>query len=387
MTPICDVLIIGGGVVGLTTALALAQRDYQVAIVDSGTFKLPDEKPDLRVYAINQASQQLFKQLGVWEFFNPANVSPYQHMHVWDAANQACIDFDARMVASNELGAIIDEATIKRALLQKIVDEKKIHCFPSSRVDRVEPGEELISVFSGENNWTSRLLIVADGGESPTRQLLKVPITTWPYHQHALVATVYTEKPHEKTAYQVFNKEGPLAFLPLNDPQQCSIVWSTTPQQAQRLTSMEETDFNQALNQAFAGKLGNVQLMSKRHQFPLIMRHAKNYAGKNWLLMGDAAHTIHPLAGLGLNVGLADLAAWLNILDSTSSKIISKKMLGTYQRQRKYNVWQLIMLLQGLKSFFANPLSPIVAIRGLGISACNQLTPIKKLFIDHAAGL
>ena len=215
--------------------------------------------------------------------------------------------------------------------------------------------------------------------------MLNVPITTWPYHQQAIVATIGTEKPHQETAYQVFNTHGPLAFLPLTDSHQCSIVWSTSTAHAQALMVLSDDDFATELTAAFSEKLGRCAVLSRRQQFPLHMRHVERYSGTNWLIMGDAAHTIHPLAGLGLNVGLADLNAWLTNIDAAKSKRWSSKMLGAYQRQRKSAVWQTIAMMSGLKTMFSNPTRPFVTLRGLGLNACNQLSPLKRLFIEHAS--
>jgi 2-octaprenylphenol hydroxylase len=390
MTTQPDLLIIGGGVVGLTTALAMAKRNLSVTVLDAHSLeKVALTQPGRRVYAINHASKHLFQQLGVWELIPDTRCAPYRHMHIWDAASKACLDFDARDVADNHLGMIIDEAAIKHALLEALAEHRQVTCLSFNPVKGVSQEDEGLIVSTEHHTWQAKLTIIADGGESPSRQLLQVPITTWPYHQHALVATIKTEKSHQHTAWQVFNPDGPLAFLPLVDEHLCSIVWSTSPKRAQELQTMEEESFNQALGSAFSHKLGDVRLQNSRHQFPLIMRHASQYVGKNWVLMGDAAHTVHPLAGLGLNIGLADVATWLSFIDSMPGPAHSpsKKTLMTYQRQRKQSVWQNIALLGGLKTLFANPLPPLVSLRGLGLNLCNRLTPLKRMFIEHATGV
>lgn len=382
-----DVVVIGGGVVGLTAALAMVSRGFSVAIIDAGNLTANSTIPDPRVYAINQASQDLLQELGVWAHLDPERVSPYRQMYVWDAASDAHIQFDARMIASDHLGTIIEESVLKQALLQLLNAKKtEVEFFVNHRVTGLETNEDFIHVSAGQTNWQAQLLMIADGANSPCRQLLQVPLTTWPYHQQAVVASVHTEKSHQQTAYQVFNADGPLAFLPLIQEQQCSIVWSTSSAHAKRVMTLSDEAFNQELEAAFASRLGKVKVMGKRYQFPLIMRHAKQYTGERWLLLGDAAHTIHPLAGLGLNVGLADVATWLACSEKLNTLHAMKKVLGSYQRQRKYAVWQIIAMMDGLKSLFTNPLSPVIALRGLGLKICNGLTPLKRMFIEQAAG-
>jgi len=150
--------------------------------------------------------------------------------------------------------------------------------------------------------------------------------------------------------------------------------------------SLPDQQFAEQIQDAFAAKLGNCNLIGKRHQFPLHMRHAKSYSGPHWLLMGDAAHTIHPLAGLGLNVGLADLQAWINIQGTEKHHTWPTKILGAYHRQRKFQVWQMIALMEGLKTIFTNPIPPVTTLRGFGLRACNNLTPLKRWFVEQAAG-
>lgn len=385
MKQMFDVIIAGGGIIGLSAAIAMRTRGFDVGIVDAGSLTVNANIADARVYAVNQESQRLLNELGIWQEMDQARVSPYRHMHVWDAASKAHIDFDARMIGTDKLGAIIEESVIRQAALQRAA-QLGIEFFPESRINAVTSSDDGIEVQTALHAPSARLLIVAEGAASSTRQLLGVSITTWPYHQNAIVATVKTEKPHQHTAWQVFNPEGPLAFLPLLDPHQCSIVWSSTTAHAQYLMTLADDAFSRELSLAFAATLGECQVQGMRYQFPLLMRHAKQYSGSNWLLMGDAAHTIHPLAGLGLNVGLADLASWLVHLDSSKHSQWSQKILSSYQRERKYAVWQTIALMGSLKTLFANPLPPVTALRGFGLNVCNHLSPLKRWFIEHAAG-
>ena len=385
MNPMTDVLIVGGGIVGLSAAIAMQQRGFSVMLLDAGLLTMDKSSQNSRVYALNQASQNLLQKLGVWNLMDKDRLSPYHHMHVWDAVNNSHIDFDTRMIGALQLGFIIEESVIKSALLQKAA-ALNIKLISACKVSGVEHGIDKISVTDGMNAWSARLLIVADGAQSPLRQLLKVPMTTWSYQQLAIVATVKTEKPHNRTAYQVFNQDGPLAFLPMADLHECSIVWSTSPERAKHLMALSDDAFQAELSETFTSKLGCTTLLSMRTQFPLHMRHTKQYSGQRWLLMGDAAHTIHPLAGLGLNIGLVDLSIWLDFLSDDPRCIGASRNLNRYQRQRKHALWQTIAFMQGLHVLFSSSLAPVSALRGFGLKVCNQLLPLKRLLIEHAAG-
>lgn len=382
----CHVLVIGGGVVGLTAAITMAQRGYTVAVIDAGPLTVDLSNIDLRVYALNHSSQVLLQQLKVWQHLEQQRLSFYNQMYVWDAVNGASIDFDSRYVAASHLGTIIEESVLRQALLRQVAQQPAIHLFPGYCVDTIQEEAQSIKVYGQQQVWEGQLLMVADGANSFARQKLNVELTNWSYQQQAIVATVAIEKAHQQTAYQVFNPDGPLAFLPLANPHECSIVWSIEPSRAKKLMECDDILFNEELTQAFAKKLGLATLIGSRHQFPLQMRHVNQYSGARWLLLGDAAHTIHPLAGLGLNIGLADVFSWGKCLDAAQGNLVSKKALGAYQRERKHAVWQIIMLMEGFKRLFSNSFAPLVTLRGLGLDLCHRVMPIKRLFIQYARG-
>lgn len=381
-----DIIIVGGGIVGMAAALGMAQLGYQVALVDAGAMALDAPKMDQRVYAINHASKALLQQLNVWPLMDKSQYCEYRHMHVWDAATNTAIDFDATEIAQATLGTMIEEWVLKNALLQRVLQESAIQIYAHQAVETVESSTQTITVRSKDLQWQAALLMIADGARSPTRDALKVSLTSWPYQHHALVATVKTERPHQKTAWQVFHAEGPLAFLPLPDGHHCSIVWSNSPARTQELMDLSIEDFNTELAKAFSDTLGKVTLESHRTQFPLLMRHVNQYAGDHWLILGDAAHTIHPLAGLGLNLGLADVNSWLNIVKANPDKPFAKRRLSQYQRERKHEVWQVILMMEGLKRIFSFSTPTVSSLRGIGLKWVNQFTPLKRLLIQHATG-
>lgn len=387
MKDIIDVIVIGQGVVGLSAGIAMQNLGFTVTVVGANPLPNSQKTAISRVYAINLASIQLLQNIHVWQHIAKNDISSYDKMYVWEAQGGATLEFDARINASSELGVILAETTLKTALYKQ-AKAQNLQLINSFTVTEVCEEEDYIKIANTEQTClTAKLLIIADGARSNLRDKLGVKITTWSYNQTALITNVQTSKPHNKTAYQVFTKDGPLAFLPQADPMHCSIVWSLPPDKAQNLAITPEAEFNKNLANTFANKLGEVSLLAPRYQFPLHMRHTKQYNGKRWILIGDAAHTIHPLAGLGLNVGLADLTTWLSIVKEHNNAITSNKVLSTYQRKRKHALWQIIALMQALHLIFTNKITPLAHLTSIGLNLVNNLTPIKKLIIQHASGV
>ncbi|MCC5791362.1 MAG: FAD-dependent monooxygenase [Legionellaceae bacterium] len=379
-----DILVSGAGVVGLSAALAMAMRGIAVTIIDRADFALPGPENFQRVYAINAASQDLLRQIGVWPQLAMADCSPYQAMEVSDSRSSGRIAFNCRSLAMPELGHIIGEMTLKKALLQRLQQQHKVQYLPGGSIEQLQHQADGLTVFTHRGPLQTKLLMVAEGAQSSTRALLGVQQQHWSYHQQALIARVRCEKAHGQTARQWFLPTGPLAFLPLPDAHECSIVWSCSPAQALYLENLSEEAFAGELSAAFQQQLGETRLLSSRHCFPLHMRHVRQYCGKHWLLLGDSAHSIHPLAGLGLNLGLADVQAlWAA---TTGASIPSARALSAWQRQRKSQVWQVILLLQALKTLFATPLPPLRGLRGLGLNAVDRCAPLKHFFMRQAIG-
>lgn len=372
-----EILVAGGGIVGLTAALVMRQAGYEVLVADKSM------SPIKRVYAINPASIALLNQVNAWQRLKTPSLSAYQKMYIWDQITRANLSFDARTLGKSELGFMIEEQDLKQALLLEC--ERQSIKILSIELTNINEENDSIIVSSDTKSISAQFLLITDGANSKLRQQLNVPITTWPYHQHALVATIRTEKPHQQTAYQVFTPDGPLAFLPLIDPHQCSIVWSTSSTKAKALIDLAASKFNTLLGDTFEHQLGTCELVNERHCFELIMRHAKQYTGKRWALMGDAAHTIHPLAGLGLNLGLGDVTCWNQSIKPNQP--ITEQMLARYQRSRKSEVWQIIGLMESLKFVFSHPLAPIQALRQIGMNALEHFTPLKRLIMGFAANI
>ncbi|MDG2391915.1 MAG: FAD-dependent monooxygenase [Thalassotalea sp.] len=394
-----DVVIVGGGIVGLTTALAIRkQTSLTVGLVESQALNQLSDQPHIRVSAINGASQQLFSNLGVWQDIANTRLQPYQNMHVWDKDGYGHLDFTQQdfpqLISSTDnkdhnLGWIVENDVIRNALWHKAQKDNGI-VFIEEKLSSIAMGSgEVFLMIAGQAPITAKLVIGADGANSWVRRQLDMAMTFRDYDHHALVATVKCSQGHQNTAWQVFLPTGPLAFLPLYKQEHCSIVWSLPPEEAQRLKALDAAEFNKEILAASDGKLGQVELVSERATFPLTMRLANEFVKQRVVLIGDAAHTIHPLAGQGVNLGLVDasaLAQTLNELVAQGTDISDGKALGHFSRWRKADASEMIMAMESIKQGFALQQKLPKVIRGLGMSLLNQFSPAKKLLIKQALG-
>jgi 2-octaprenylphenol hydroxylase len=391
-----DTIIIGGGVVGLTLASLLAKEDLSVALVDQQALPAArDTCPrtyDLRVNALHHASQKIFHTLGVWEAMQTWRVSPYLHMRVWDASSPAEITFDCTEVSQPYLGHIVEQRVMRHSLWQHLQAHPNVHIYPASNPRIVHQKSDAVTLELHENvQMTGRLLVGADGKDSwvakqafPTEHVPKISTQT------AVVATLHTEKPHQKIALQRFLPTGPIALLPLADPHQVSLVWSTLPSEAVRLHRIPDAAFHAEVTQAMEYALGPLTLCDQRVVFPLYSHQAPHYVKARVALVGDAAHTILPLAGQGLNLGLLDAACLAQILIETHQK---GRDIGQIQGLRRYARWRkaenILMqrAMEGLHLFFTQPAEVTRHLRHAGLRIVHQLPLLKKYLMSHAMGL
>ncbi|PHM26985.1 FAD-dependent 2-octaprenylphenol hydroxylase [Xenorhabdus budapestensis] len=389
-----DVVIAGGGMVGLALACGLHSSGLRIAIVEehppTSTFHTDDEHT-LRVSAINAASERLLTHLGVWQKLLAMRVSPYQGMEVWDQDSFGRIQFNAAENGLNHLGHIIENNVIRQALWQQAESLSDVTMFGSVSLKNVAWGEnEAFITLSDERMLTSRLVVGADGAHSWLRQHADIPLTFWDYEHHALVATIRTAESHQGVARQVFHGDGILAFLPLSDPHLCSIVWSLPAEAAQQRKTMETELFNRQLSVTFDMRLGQCELISDRQTIPLMGRYARNFAAHRLALLGDAAHTIHPLAGQGVNLGFMDVAELigeLNRLNQQSKDIGQYLYLGRYERRRKHSAAVMLVGMQGFRLLFDgnNPFKKL--FRDVGLTLANSFPGVKPQLLRHAMGL
>lgn len=392
-----DTIIVGGGIVGLTLASLLAKEDLSIALIDQQDIPIsvdpyPIDMYDLRVNALNHASQKIFHTLGVWEAMQAWRVSPYKHMRVWDASSPAEITFDCTEASQPYLGHIVEQRVMRYSVWQHLQAYKNVHLYPASnpRILHQKSGAVTLELQSNVQ-ITGRLLVGADGKDSwVAKQAFPADHVPHISTQTAVVTTLHTEKPHQKIALQRFLPTGPVALLPLADPHQVSLVWSTLPPEATRLHRIPDAAFNAEVTQAMEYALGQLTLCDQRVIFPLYSHQAPHYVKARVALVGDAAHTILPLAGQGLNLGLLDAACLAHILIETHAK---GRDIGQIQGLRRYARWRkaentlMQRATEGLHLFFTHPSEVTRHLRHAGFSMVNQLPVLKKYLMSHAMGL
>ncbi|MCL6270286.1 FAD-dependent monooxygenase [Sansalvadorimonas sp. 2012CJ34-2] len=390
-----DIIVLGGGISGAAMALALADTPLSVALVDTSALEPVEHDGtfDARVSALTEASRHLLNNLGAWERMVEQRVSPYYGMEVWDAAGTGTIKFSARELAVSRLGHIVENNVTRGALLEKLATTS-VHMMGGLEVQGLKKkGDQVELKLWDKSLLHARLVIAADGANSRARGWASIPMREWDYLHHAIVTTVETEKPHKDTAWQVFQHTGPLAFLPLpseNGRNYCSIVWSQIPDEARRLMGLPDEEFCELLEQTIEGKLGRILSCEKRHKFPLRQRHARQYHRGHVVLVGDAAHTIHPLAGQGANLGLLDVASLAGEIKRACERdedFASKMVLDRYQRSREGHNLAMAGIMEGLQRIFDSDNMLFSWLRNTGLNIVDHLPVLKQEIVTRAMGI
>ena len=383
-----DVVVVGGGMVGAALAAALGQAGRSVAVVEA---RLPsawrsDDDYDLRVSAINRASQHLLERLGAWPAILGRRANAYRRMRVWDARSVGDIEFDAVDLGESNLGHIIENRVIQESLLECLARLDTVQLFAPLGVETLTVESKTARVgLSDGSVLLARLVVGADGARSRIRELAGIQRSERSYGQTAIVATVATEAPHESTAWQRFLPTGPLAFLPLGDGRS-SIVWSATSAEAERLLALDDAEFRSELARAVDLRLGGITACSARAGFPLVGGQSYPYVLPRVALIGDAAHSIHPLAGQGVNLGLMDAAELAGVLGSTGRDPGSMAVLRRYERARRGENEAVMRLMEGFRLLFGSQLPLLPWARGRGMRLVGALEPLKRQLMSHALG-
>jgi 2-octaprenylphenol hydroxylase len=391
-----DALIMGGGVTGLSMASLLAARRLcapgRVAIIaESFAPAAAAADWDLRVFALSRASQRLLEVCGAWHSLPPQRLCSYERMCVWDARGEprgnGSLTFDCADIGEANLGFIVEGRALQRQCLQAARNSgaalmegelAAIHSAATHLSVRLRDGREL----------RCQLLIAADGSRSRTRTLLGIETAGHAYRQDALVAHVRTAKPHGDTAWQRFLGTGPLAFLPLPDGRS-SIVWSAALPEAARLRALDGAAFGSALTAASGAVLGDCELTSAVASFPLELQYALEYVRPRAVLLGDAAHVIHPLAGQGLNLGLLDCAALAEVLGQGGGAgyFGEHRLLRRYERRRRSENLLAAAALDGLERLFSSGDPWVGGLRAAGMGVVDKVPFIKRRLALRALGL
>ena len=397
-----DVIIVGAGIAGSALAAALTGQGLDIALVEAQSLVVPElpdscdlQSFDPRVSALTPRSRALLEALGVWDGIGGYRHCPYRHMTVWDAEGTGEIEFDGAEVGVPALGYIVENRAITRALLGPVLAAEDITCLSPARLSAcslLDTGGVRVEL-EGAGPLQADLLVAADGALSRVRDMLGFSTREWDYGHQAIVATVQVEQAHSETAWQRFLPSGPLAFLPLPGEAGrhfCSIVWSLQDELVDDLMSRDDAGFCAALEVAFERRLGRVLGVSRRYAFPLRQRHAVDYVQPGVALVADAAHTIHPLAGQGINLGLQDVGV-------LAEEVIAGHQRGTnpgqlallrrYQRRRKGENLLMMAAMDGFKRLFEQQSLPVRWLRNTGMRGVGRLAPVKQRLMRHAMGL
>lgn len=399
-----DVVIVGGGAVGSAVASLLGQinktvqgakQQLKIALIES--FEPPQFDPsqvDPRVAALTEKTRLIFEQIGIWQQLVDKRVCAYKAMNVWDAEGTGRITFDCQQVQQPNLGHIVENSALVSTLIEHLKQQPNIELYcPANIVDYQLQQDAITLTLDNQSVLSAQLLIAADGANSAVREHFQFATKQWDYGQHAIVTTITSENPNQLTAWQRFMPTGPLAFLPLNNignDHCCSIVWSQDTTEAKRLMALQDKDFCKELSRASEYCLGQVLKIEKRHLIPLRQSHATDYVMPRVALIGDAAHSIHPLAGQGANLGFSDA----QVLAEEIAKAFARDLdlgdvsvLKPYQRRRKPENLATMAAMDGFKRLFGSQNSTLRLLRNYGLSAINGLGAIKNKLIKQAMGL
>jgi 2-octaprenylphenol hydroxylase len=394
-----DIVIAGAGMMGLTAAALLARSacagQLRLTIVDAGKPPKFDVAGDidLRVSAISPGSAQLLGDAGVWPGIRSLRACPFVSMRVWDADGSVdgaeTLRFDAADLAVPELGCIVENTLVQDRLLQAIADRGQSVRF-ATRIQALHAAGDRFLVRLGDGTvLRPELLIGADGNQSFVRDEAGIKVRSWPYPQSAFVVHVRPEKPHRNTAWQRFLRSGPLALLPLTDGR-VSVVWSTSTEETKRALEAPDDELGRMLGEASDGVLGKLTPGGRRGAFPLHAQFARRYTMPGLVLVGDAAHSVHPLAGQGANLGFADVAALIKQIEEAlahGEHPGDLPVLRRYERARKGANQLMLGFVDGVSRLFGSDLASVARLRGTGMRLFNRSGPIRRQVLQVALGL
>lgn len=383
-----DIVIVGAGIAGLALASALRKTGLRIAVLDRQAPEAVTERYSLRVSAINPGSERFLRYIDAWSHI--ARLQHFDGVSVWEKDSRASFDIHADDLDTLHLGHIIENNQLQHALLATL-DNSTVDMRTDANIQQVSDSEQGVMLQCEDGTiYFTKWLVAADGAHSWLREHYRVPLAQWNYEQSALVATIKTERPHERVARQVFTPNGPLAFLPLPASDQCSIVWTLPSVVAQQYLTLEPQRFEHQLTAAFDACLGLCELVSERQLFPLTARYARQQITSRLVLLGDAAHTIHPLAGQGINLGLRDVQAFAEEICHTveqNGRMPEPVELRHYERSRKADAVQALASMELFKQVFAGTNPVKKWLRTTGLQLAQHAQPLMKPVLAQVLGI
>ncbi len=385
-----DVVIVGAGVAGLVTAIDMARSGLQVALIEKAESVELNEQEHVRVSAINMVSERILTAIGIWDNIPDQWKTPFREIAVTDADGAAQVVFSYKDIGRSYLGHIVtNKVLIKHLLMQaKQLSSFSFFCPAQIQAFHIESEHVKIKLMS-DQILKAKLLVAADGANSWIRNSLKIPLVEIAYNHCSIVATVKMDEPHQSVARQRFMASGPIAFLPLNNAHECSIVWSTLPEEAKELMSENPDTLAEKIAATLDSLLGKITVIDKPLMFPLTMRHATHYVHPRVALIGDAAHTIHPLAGQGMNLGILDAACLSEVVVANFK---AERDMGLVQNLRRYERWRrsdnqlMIDAMAFFKQGFAVQTGFLPKLRDLTLRLTNNNRWLRKIFMHNAMG-
>ena len=387
-----DVIINGAGLVGSSIAIGLAKAGFKVLVIEFHPLEklYPQDDYGLRVSAFTPSSKKWLEYVDAWDGLqHTGRITPFLHMHVWDEGGMGELTFDAVGTGSDALGWIMDNEATQGVLIDRALQLDNITILDNTKLESFEKiADDVCVTLSNCDQYVAELIVGADGGRSMVRDWANIPTTGWSYGQKTIVGQVRPEKSHENSCWQRFLDNGPLALLPLNDGR-CSLAWHTTYEEADELLALDPDAFSDRLSEGLQWKFGRIEIAGKLGAYPLRLNHAQTYVRENFALAGDAAHSIHPLAGLGVNIGYLDSATLVEELINAKKAGISLgdlTMLKRYEKRRKAHNMLIMGSMDLFKRSSTSQSKVIKGVRNLGLSATNKLPFVKRKLARMAMG-
>jgi len=385
-----DVLVIGGGLVGGPLACALAGAGLKVVVVDGETPQAALAPSfDGRASAVALAPQRMLAAIGLWPEIEPY-AAPIKQIRVSDGASPLFLHYDHQELGDEPLGWIVENRALRQAIQKGLDARANVRWIAPAKAVKVTRGAERVEALLADGRRIeAALAVAADGRASPLRQAAGIEVTSWSYAQTAIVCTLEHEKPHFDTAQEHFLPAGPFAILPLTG-NRSSVVWTEKSYLAGAIMAQSDQDFQRELESRFGDYLGRLTLEGPRFSYPLSLQMANAYTAQRLVLIGDAAHAMHPVAGQGMNMGLRDVAALAELLVDAKrlgQDLGDAQILSRYERWRRFDNLLMLGLTDSLVRLFSNDVAPVKWARNLGMAAVNRLPPLKHFFMRHAMGL